>query len=345
MSPSSSVAPPPSPLSLLSPLSPLSDAAPSIEVSDLVRAYKGGKPGQRNALDGISFTVRRGETMGLLGPNGAGKTTLARVLSTLLTPTSGTARVAGFDVVREPRAVRASIGLVLGGERGLYGRLTAEQNVRYWAAMCGLGRRECRERTRSVLAELGLTEHADRPVEKFSRGMLQRVHLARALVAEPEVLVLDEPTSGMDPNAAFGFLELVRELQAQGTTILLTTHDMREAQELCHRVLLLDQGRIVARGTPGELLAGLADQRLVSVATATDRALDELRRTWDGDFAAAGCHRTETGELRFTVTGTEQLALVLGVLARTGCAGVSISAPGLGDVYRAVIPNREFSVR
>ncbi|MEV4443603.1 ABC transporter ATP-binding protein, partial [Streptomyces sp. NPDC049577] len=162
-------------MSLLSPMrsssapSAPTAGAPGIEVADLVRTYRAGG---RNALDGISFTVERGETMALLGPNGAGKTTLARVLSTLLTPTAGTARVAGFDVVREPRAVRAAIGLVLGGERGLYGRLTAEQNVRYWAAMCGLGRRESRERTLAVLEQLGLAAHRSRPVEKFSRGML-----------------------------------------------------------------------------------------------------------------------------------------------------------------------------
>ncbi|WP_033821661.1 ABC transporter ATP-binding protein [Kitasatospora sp. MBT63] len=312
---------------------------PGIEVTDLVRAYRGAAPGTRNALDGITFTVEHGRTTALLGPNGAGKTTLARILSTLLTPTSGTVRVAGFDTVREPKAVRAAIGLVLGGERGLYGRLTAEQNVRYWAAMCGLGRRETRQRTRAVLERLGLAEHRARPVETFSRGMLQRVHLARALVTGPRVLILDEPTAGMDPNAAHGFLALVRDLQEQGTTILLTTHDMHEARELGDQVLLLDQGRIAAAGSPAELLADLADRRTVTVAHAPAPALAAL------DHVLDGCHRTGTGGLRFTVTGTGQLAAAVRVLAETGCSGVAISDPSLGDVYRSVIPDREFSVR
>lgn len=316
-------------------------ASPGIEVTDLVRVYRGGKAGPRNALDGVSFTVGRGETMGLLGPNGAGKTTLARVLSTLLTPTSGRVRVAGYDVVAQARQVRAAIGLVLGGERGLYGRLTAEQNVRYWAAMCGLGRREGRQRSLEVLQDLGLAEHADRPVERFSRGMLQRVHLARALVADPEVLVLDEPTAGLDPNAAFGFVELVRRLQDRGTTILLTTHDMREAQELSHRVVLLDQGRIVAAGSPAELLSGFTEHRVISVAAAPDGAVERLA-------AAGGAGtpvRTPTGDLRCTVSGTQQLARTLAVLGEAGCTGISISTPGLDDVYRSIIPDREFSVR
>jgi ABC-2 type transport system ATP-binding protein len=171
--------------------------------------------------------------------------------------------------------------------------------------------------------------------------MIQRVHLARALVAEPQVLLLDEPTNGMDPNAAFGFRDLMRRLRATGTTILLTTHDMNEAQDLCDRVLLMDQGTIIARGAPAELLAG-TDQRRVVLVT-QDR--DTVQGLLSVHCPRTACATTVSGDLRIETGTTTELAQVLAVIAEAGVGGVSITEPDLGDVYRRLIPDREFGVR
>src|SRR5436190_11933180 len=205
------------------------------------------------ALDRVSLSVPEGEIHGLLGPNGAGKTTLVKIFSTVLLPTSGEARVLGRNVVREAQLVRPLIGIVFGGERGLYPRLTARQNLEYWGALYRLATPQVRRRVEELLERVGLTERADARVETFSRGMKQRLHLARGLVGNAKVLFLDEPTTGMDPLAAREFRRLVVDLRAEGRTILLATHDMVEAETVCDRVTLIDRGRIVATESPGTL--------------------------------------------------------------------------------------------
>lgn len=222
-----------------------------IEVQGLVRIFSSRRDKTTTvALDGISFSVREGELFGVLGPNGAGKTTLVRILSTLLTPTAGRVTIDGVDVVLEPKAIRKRIGVVFGGERGLYDRLSARDNMRFSAELYGLSAREAPKKILALLEKVGLESKIDVRVETFSRGMKQRLHIARALLHDPDVIFLDEPSSGLDPVAARELRNLIRELKALGKTIILTTHYMFEADELCDRVAVISNGRILTLGTP-----------------------------------------------------------------------------------------------
>jgi ABC-2 type transport system ATP-binding protein len=253
---------------------------PTVEVCDLGRTFRSRRrSGDATvALADVSLRIERGEIHGLLGPNGAGKTTLVKILSTVLRPTSGSAAVLGHDVVRDERVVRQLIGVVLGGERGLYTRLTARQNLVFWGVLYRLGTRLTKRRTAELLERVGLADRADDPVETFSRGMKQRLHLARGLIHDPEVLFLDEPTSGMDPVAAYEFRRLVVDLQSEGRTILLTTHDMDEAGTLCGRVTLIDHGRVLLSTETTDLGKTLSARECVDfVADPDDKILDAVR--------------------------------------------------------------------
>jgi len=214
-----------------------------ISVEDLRKHYKDVR-----AVDGISFEVAEGEVFGLLGHNGAGKTTTIRVLTARALPTSGRARVAGFDVATERAAVRPLINLVF-EEQNLYERLSGRDNLRLFARLYGA----VDARADELLERVGLAPAAKRKVKTYSSGMKQRLLLARSLVNSPRVLFLDEPTRGLDPTSARELRDLVRELSRQGVTVFLTTHYMEEADELCQRVAFLSQGRIVALDTPREL--------------------------------------------------------------------------------------------
>jgi ABC-2 type transport system ATP-binding protein len=225
----------------------------AVELVGLYRVFQSGRHEHRTVLNGLDLTVRRGEVHGLLGPNGSGKTTLCKILATLLLPTGGTAFVEGHDVVRSADQVRRAVGLVLGGERGLYSRLTARQNLVFWAALYGLPTKLAGERAAMLLRRLGLADRADDRVESFSRGMKQRVHLARGLISDPRVVVMDEPTVGLDPVAAHEFRRLVGELRADGRTILITTHDMAEAQAVCDRVSFIDDGNLLMTVDPRDI--------------------------------------------------------------------------------------------
>ncbi len=235
--------------------------APAIEARGITRVFQSRKGffhqdvTRTEALRGVDLTVDAGEIFGLLGPNGAGKTTLTKILTTLLLPTSGIARVLGLDVTKDTERLRARIGLVLGGERGLYNRISARENLRYFADLYGVPVAERDRRVTEVLEWVGLTEAADRRTEEYSRGMKQKLHIARGILHRPEVLFLDEPTIGLDPKSARETRKLIRSLLGQGVTIFLTTHYMFEAEELCHRTGVLSRGRLVAIDT----VAGLRD--------------------------------------------------------------------------------------
>ncbi|MPZ15197.1 MAG: ATP-binding cassette domain-containing protein [Chloroflexi bacterium] len=229
----------------------------AIEAEGLRRVYRTGgrfRSGREVvAVENLGLAIEAATVFGLLGPNGAGKTTTVRMLATLLTPTSGVARVLGFDVVRQAAEVRRRMTFVFGGDRGLYGRLTGRENLRYFGALHHMRRREADQRSDELLGLVGLNERADQRVEEYSRGMKQRLHLARGLMPRPEVLFLDEPTIGLDPLAARDLRRLIPMLASQGTTVLLTTHYMQEADQLCDRIALINRGRLVADGTPGEI--------------------------------------------------------------------------------------------
>ncbi len=227
-----------------------------IECSDVGRVYSTRTlTGKREvvALKGVDLSVERGIIFGLLGPNGAGKTTLIRILATLLTPTTGTAKVGGYDVVKGAGDVRKLIGLILGGDRGLYWRLTGPENLRYAAALNHLDPDAAKKRIAELLEVVGLADAGKRPVEEYSRGMRQRLHIARGLLSDPEIIFMDEPTIGLDPTGSQDIRRMVPELARQGKTVFLTTHYMLEADELCSRLAIINNGTIVAMGKPSEI--------------------------------------------------------------------------------------------
>jgi ABC-2 type transport system ATP-binding protein len=232
------------------------------------------------AVRGIDFEVREGELFGLLGPNGAGKTTTIKMLITLLIPTAGEARVLGYDVVRDAREVRKRIGYVFGGERGAYDRLSGLDNLRYFAELYGVPPRVQKARIPELLELVGLAGREKERVEGYSRGMRQRLHIARGLLHDPPVVVLDEPTLGLDPVGARDLRTTIAELARAGKTVLLTTHYMFEADALCDRIAVINKGEIVASGTPGDLKAVVAERTIVEIETygASEEAIERVRR-------------------------------------------------------------------
>jgi len=246
---------------------------PILQARDLTRSYRSSTGIVRRerkvveAVRGVSLQVERGELFGLLGPNGAGKTTVIKMFITLLLPTSGSATVLGHDVVTEARAVRRRIGYVFGGDRGLYERLSALDNLRYFSELYAVPAREQRRRIAELLELVGLTGREKERVEGFSRGMRQRLHIARGLLHDPEVLFLDEPSIGIDPVGARELRATIATLSSQGKTILLTTHYMFEADELCDRIAVIRDGLVVAEGSPAQLKERVTSGHVVEVET------------------------------------------------------------------------------
>ncbi len=226
--------------------------SPAIELTDISKTFP-GRNGGIQAVSGVSLAIRRGEIFGLLGPNGAGKSTTIRIIATLLEPTTGSVQVCGIDALRQPQQARRHIGAVLGGERSVYWKLTARQNLEYFAALYGMPRRSARTRITQLLDRFGLGDRADDFVERYSTGMRQRLIIARAMLHDPAVLLLDEPTLGLDPQAAQLLHDSIGELRAAGHAIVLTTHYLEEADALSDRLAIVDHGKIVARGTALEL--------------------------------------------------------------------------------------------
>jgi ABC-2 type transport system ATP-binding protein len=291
------------------------------------------------ALGSVSLTIPSGEVHGLLGPNGAGKTTLVKILSTVLLPTSGEARVLGHDVVAAAASVRPLIGIVFGGERGLYWRLSGRQNLEYWGALYKLSRTEIRERSERLLQRVGLTERADERVETYSRGMKQRLHLARGLIGDAKVLFLDEPTTGMDPLAAREFRGLISELRGEGRTILLATHDMAEAESLCDRVTLIDRGAILATESPRTLGRVISRFQRIDVEGADETLLARVA----GLNGVARVTPADVG-VRIEVAEEGVTAQVLKLLIDSGVTAVRTSVPSLEEVYVHLIGDRGLEV-
>src|SRR5437867_940071 len=243
----------------------------AIEAAGLRRTYKTHtgtfrrRAKEIEAVRGIDFAVEPGELFGLLGPNGAGKTTTIKMLITLLIPTGGTARVLGLDVVREAREVRKRIGYVFGGERGVYERLSGYDNLRYFAELYGVPAREQKQRIESLPELVGPEGREHERVEGYSRGMRQRLHVARGLLHDPPVIFLDEPTIGLDPVGAREIRATIASLTEVGKTVLLTTHYMFEADALCDRIAVISQGSIVAEGTPLDLKRGVAEVSVLEI--------------------------------------------------------------------------------
>lgn len=232
------------------------------------------------AVNGVDIQIKHGEIFGLLGPNGAGKSTTIRMLCTLLEPTSGTARVNGFDTVKQANEVRRSLGTVLAGERSIYWKLSGRENLEYFAALYHIPTAVAKKRVDELIERMEIKDRANELVEKYSTGMRQRIAIAKALLARPPILLLDEPTLGLDPQAARNLRELIAQLKEEGHTILLTTHYMEEADQLSDRIGIIDTGKVIALDTP-ENLKQLIDRKEVirlEVAGWHEEMAEKLRK-------------------------------------------------------------------
>lgn len=226
-----------------------------IEVKELTKVYEG-----RKAVDSINFEIKKSEVFGLLGPNGAGKTTTISMLSCLITPTSGDAHIEGKSIIKEPIEVKKRIGVVP-QDIALYPTLSAKENLFFWGEMYGLSSKRLKEKVDEVLQVVGLSERSKDRINKYSGGMKRRINIAVGLLPSPKLLILDEPTVGVDPQSRTNILESLKKLNKDGLTILYTSHYMEEVEFLCDRVVVMDLGKIIARGTQNELrlLAGKMD--------------------------------------------------------------------------------------
>ena len=348
----SAAAPPPSPAGpkVASPTAPTPQAAgtaaphaapdPSarraVEVSGLVREFGSGHDRVR-AVDELDLDVARGEIYGFLGPNGAGKTTVVRILTTLLRPTAGTALVAGHDVVRHADDVRRSIGVAL-QEAAIDPLMTGRELLGMQGALHGLPGAEARERAASLLERVGLTEAGDRRVGGYSGGMRRRLDLALALVHRPIVLFLDEPTTGLDPTSRAALWREVRNLNAEGTTVFLTTQYLEEAEQLADRVGIIANGRLVAEGTPDDLKERVGEPTLHIEVTDPTTAV-RGREALAGLGALEPARPEEPTRLALRASaGNRAIAPAVQALQAVGLevASVEVEAPSLDDVFVAV---------
>jgi ABC-2 type transport system ATP-binding protein len=312
-----------------------------IEVERLNRTYRSRTGTFRRrtavveALRGVTFEVERGELFGLLGPNGAGKTTMIKVLTTLLLPSSGSARVLGHDVRREAGRIRGRIGYVFGGDRGLYDRLSALDNLRYFADLYRVPPRNRRARIDALLEQVELKGRERERVETYSRGMKQRLHIARGLLHDPEILFLDEPTIGLDPLGARELRETIAGLHHAGKTILLTTHYMYEADALCQRIAVIANGTFVATGTPSDLKAVVGEHTIVEIETfgVPDETVERLRRI--PGVRGIGVETRDHAQVLLvqSAVGAELVRTLLNELAGSQTGKVVTREPTLEDAY------------
>jgi ABC-2 type transport system ATP-binding protein len=305
----------------------------SVEIHDLVKKF-----GSFVAVDHVSLAVEKGEIFGFLGPNGAGKSTAIRMLCGLLTPTSGSASVNGFDVATQPEEIRRTIGY-MSQKFSLYDDLTVEENIDFFTGMYGVPREKRAERKRHVLEMANLSDRRNALTSTLSGGWKQRLALGCAILHDPPVLFLDEPTSGVDPLARLAFWGLIHDLSETGHTIFVSTHYMDEA-EYCHRLALMYRGRVIALGTPAELKAGLTEHSLLNLECSdpleTMRALEGLEGVRDVAVFGGGLH----------VTVDDVEATSARVRERLGARGIEVRKldriePSMEDVFVALIESEE----
>jgi ABC-2 type transport system ATP-binding protein len=307
-----------------------------VEVESLVKVFKG----QIRALDGLSLAVQPGSVYGLLGPNGAGKTTLIRVLSTLLPPDGGTARVAGVDVRTDPAAARARIGLA-GQSAAIDEVLTGRENVEMVGRLYGLSRHQARQRASQVLERIRLAEVADRQVKTYSGGMRRRLDLAASLVGRPQVLFLDEPTAGLDPASRRDLWTLIRGLVATGTTVLLTTQYLEEADQLADRIAVIDHGQLIGEGTGDQLKDRIGGAVLEVTVPEPDRV-----RTFQALRGLGGQDPTDDQDRgRVVLPAPDGIRTLTEALRRLDTAGitpeyVALRKPTLDEVFLALTGHR-----
>ena len=313
----------------------------AIEISHLRRIFKVTIGVVRRstkevvAVDDVSFSVEPGELFGLVGPNGAGKTTTVKMLATLLLPNSGSANILGFDIVKDADTVRRHIGFIFGGERGLYWRLSGKDNLRYFASLYHVDPEVTRKRIPFLLELVGLKDRGDEKVEGYSRGMKQRLHVARTLLHDPQVLFLDEPTIGLDPLGAREFRQVIRDLQSEEKTILLTTHYMFEADSLCQRVGVINHGKIIALDTPDALKSHVRDLSVIEVEMygLASEVVDHVRSQPFVDSVAVE-NRDQKQVLQIhSLRGSEDVPALLASLDGVRVGSVQVREPTLEDAY------------
>ena len=311
-------------------------SALAIETSGLVKNF-----GETRAVAGIDLAVRRGSIYGLLGPNGAGKTTLVRLLATLLRPDAGSARVLGHDIVRAPQEVRQRISLT-GQFASIDEDLTGIENLVLLARLLGFGRREARTRTDELITAFDLADAAKRQVKTYSGGMRRRLDIAASIISTPELLFLDEPTTGLDPRSRGQVWEIIRTLVANGLTVLLTTQYLEEADQLADRIAVIDHGRVIAEGTRGELKASVGAGGVRLRLLDPDQS-DRARRVLSGALGVPVQAERDPAALaaRIPAEHGEAAALVsraLGELVRegVGVSDFSLAQPSLDEVFLAL---------
>ncbi|GHF33002.1 MULTISPECIES: ATP-binding cassette domain-containing protein [Streptomyces] len=306
----------------------------AVQVRGLVKHF-----GETRALDGVDLDVREGTVLGVLGPNGAGKTTLVRVLSTLIRPDAGTARVAGYDVLSQPRALRRVIGLT-GQYASVDEKLSGRENLYMIGRLLDLSRKNARHRADEMLERFSLTDAAGRPAGQYSGGMRRRLDLAASMIGRPAVLYLDEPTTGLDPRTRNEVWGEVQRMVAEGSTVLLTTQYMEEAEQLAHELTVVDRGRVIAGGRVDELKAKVGGRTLqIRPADPAElpRMAEAVARAGLDGIAGATPDEAE-GVVNVPIVSDMQLTAVLGMLAERGflIAGISTHLPSLDEVFLAV---------
>ncbi|MFF7631910.1 ATP-binding cassette domain-containing protein [Kitasatospora sp. NPDC008050] len=305
-----------------------------MEARGIVKRF--GGPSGTTALDGVDLTVRQGTVLGVLGPNGAGKTTLIRVLSTLIKPDAGTATVGGFDVLRQPKQLRRTIGLT-GQYASVDELLSGYENLYLIGRLLDLSRKDAKARANELLERFSLTEAARREAKTYSGGMRRRLDLAASMIGHPQVLYLDEPTTGLDPRTRNEVWAEVRRMVTDGTTVLLTTQYMEEAEQLATDLTVIDRGRVIANGT----VAGLKEQvggRTLRIHPAHPGDLAEMARSLTGAGIAGAVGEPQRELLTVPIGDDAQLTAVIGVLAGHGfgIAGIDTEVPSLDEVFLAI---------
>lgn len=308
----------------------------AIEINNLVKRFV-SKNEKIVALDDISFSIDEGKIFSLLGPNGAGKTTTIKILATLLLPDSGQAKICGYDVVKNDLLVRKTLGTVLPGERTLFWKLTVKENLAYFSDLYGLNPKYSRKRIEYLLNKFEINDRKDTYVEKLSTGLRQRVVLCRALLSDPKVILLDEPTLGLDPEASRNLRNIIREIKDEGKTILLTTHYMYEADELSDMVAIINKGKIVSIDTPVNLKKNLDIERNITITSRnfTSNFIENIRQEF---FTEVKKEINEDGILKISFylkKKDDALSKIIKIASKHDIIvdNIALSEPTLEDVF------------